>query len=83
MSTALQTGNLRLGPAGPRTSIRLEPSLWAAFFHIADIEQIHPHALAGKIERQRGVGSRTSAFRIYIVDYWRNQASPQNAEAAA
>lgn len=54
-------------PNGHRTSIRLEPELWAMLTEICHREDI---AVGDLIERiGRGVAQRTSAVRVYILQY--------------
>jgi predicted DNA-binding ribbon-helix-helix protein len=54
-----------------RTSMRLEPELWAALNEICAREQITLGDLVRQIERRGHPGGRTSAVRVHIVDYFR------------
>ena len=61
-----------------RTSIRLEPEVWAALGEICKREAITPGELAMRATTAiKGVneGGRTSAIRIYILKYFRESAT--------
>jgi predicted DNA-binding ribbon-helix-helix protein len=54
-----------------RTSMRLEPELWEALRDIALRENSDVGSLIRRIEAQSTVGGRTSAVRVFIVQYFR------------
>lgn len=63
-------GNLRVD--GHRTSVRLEPEMWAALKEVADYEDCTVNELASLISRRRKVGQNfTSAIRVYLMLYYR------------
>lgn len=74
-----------------RTSIRLEPELWEALAEICTRERRDLKELVRQIEAMGYTGSRTSAVRVFVVQYFLNAASeigqamspPQNIPQAA
>ena len=65
--SALKSRNVKVGDH--RTSVRLEPELWAALEEIAESEgrTIHDICTALRNESAAMVGGLTSALRVYIV----------------
>lgn len=61
--------------AGLRTSLRLEPEIWAALDEVCRREGLTVHELCSLIDRHRGVSSRTSAVRAFMVSYYRDAAT--------
>lgn len=61
--------------AGLRTSLRLEPEIWAALDEVCRREGLTVHTLCTLIDRHRGVSSRTSAVRAFMVSYYRDAAT--------
>ena len=57
--------------AGGRTSMRLEPELWQALGEIAARERTDLGGLIRGIESRSNAGGRTSAVRVFIVEYLR------------
>ena len=58
-----------------RTSMRLEPELWDALAEICSRERQDLKGLVRQIEAVGHAGSRTSAVRVFVVEYFRNAAS--------
>ncbi len=58
-----------------RTSMRLEPELWAALEEICHRESMTLADLVKSIERRGHPGGRTSAVRVFVLTYFRNAAS--------
>ena len=58
-----------------RTSMRLEPELWEALQEICDREKVTLGHLIRDIEEKGHAGGRTSAVRVYIVQYFRQAAT--------
>ena len=58
-----------------RTSMRLEPELWDALLEICDREGQDMSALVRRVEEAGHAGGRTSAVRVYILDYYRTAAT--------
>jgi len=58
-----------------RTSMRLEPQMWAALATIAATENVTVNALCTEIDRRRrqrgGTGGLTSATRVFVISYYR------------
>ena len=63
---------------GHRTSVRLEPVMWEALHDIARRRQVTIHDLVTEIDRQLLASSLTAAIRVYIVDFYRAAALPDN-----
>ena len=63
-----------------RTSVRLEPAMWAALNEIATAENCTIHDLCGAVHdlKEEGV-SFTAALRVFLMEYYRTAAnvSPQ------
>lgn len=60
--------------AGRRTSMRLEASMWDAFFDIANRERTTIDLLCTHIDQQRQESSLTAAVRVFIMNYFRHAA---------
>jgi len=58
-----------------RTSMRLEPEVWEALREICLREGIELRQLIRTVEEKSGPGGRTSAVRIYVLQYFRAAAS--------
>ena len=69
--------NRNVSAHGGRTSMRLEPELWSALAEICERERITTAELVRRIESRAVVGSRTSAVRVYIVQYFRAASTPE------
>ena len=54
-----------------RTSLRLEPVMWAALADIADQRGKTVHDVIAEISRAHDQASLSSAIRVYIVDHYR------------
>lgn len=57
-----------------RTSMRLEPELWAALEEICHRELMTLADLVKSIEKRGHPGGRTSAVRVFVLTYFRNAA---------
>jgi len=55
--------------AGHRTNVRLEPIIWDTLQGVARQKEITVHDLVSEIDRQRTVGTLSSAIRAYVVAY--------------
>jgi predicted DNA-binding ribbon-helix-helix protein len=74
-----------------RTSMRLEPEFWSALSEICQREHVRIGALIRRIEAENGgadamgEGRRTSAVRVFVLQYFRNRpglaAPPPRAQA--
>lgn len=58
-----------------RTSMRLEPELWDALTEICEREGQDMSALVRQVEAAGHAGGRTSAIRVFILDYYRVAAT--------
>lgn len=58
-----------------RTSMRLEPELWDALIEICEREGQDMSALVRQVEAAGHAGGRTSAVRVFILNYFRNAAT--------
>jgi predicted DNA-binding ribbon-helix-helix protein len=55
--------------------MRLEPELWDALLEICRRESIDPGQLVRRVEEQGHAGGRTSAVRVYLLNYYRAAAT--------
>lgn len=64
--------------------MRLEPELWDALSEICQKENISLADIIKQIEELGHPGGRTSAVRVYIVQYFRKltTSTPELAESA-
>ncbi len=58
-----------------RTSMRLEPELWDALTEICEREGQDMSALVRQVESIGHAGGRTSAVRVFIINYFRAAAT--------
>lgn len=65
-----------------RTSMRLEPELWDALHEICQREAITPGELVRRVERLKHPGGRTSAVRVYLLQYFREAATEEGHASA-
>jgi predicted DNA-binding ribbon-helix-helix protein len=55
--------------------MRLEPELWDALYEICARERVGVGDLIRRVEAQGHAGGRTSAVRVYILQYFRAAAT--------
>ncbi len=60
--------------AGRRTSVRLEPYMWACLDDICGRENMTAHQFCTEVDRHRRASSLTAAIRVAILAYYRNAA---------
>jgi predicted DNA-binding ribbon-helix-helix protein len=65
-----------------RTSMRLEPELWDALAEICVREHQDVSNMVRQIEATGHSGGRTSAVRVFVLQYFREAASDSGHEAA-
>jgi len=65
-----------------RTSMRLEPELWDALLEICQREGHDISRLVRQIEANGHSGGRTSAVRVFVLEYYRAAAIEAGHEAA-
>jgi predicted DNA-binding ribbon-helix-helix protein len=58
-----------------RTSMRLEPELWDALAEICERETQDMSTLVRQVEAAGHIGGRTSAVRVFILNYYRAAAT--------
>ncbi len=58
-----------------RTSMRLEPELWEALQEICQREEQDVHSLIRQVDLLRHAGGRTSAVRVFLLEYYRMAAT--------
>jgi predicted DNA-binding ribbon-helix-helix protein len=58
-----------------RTSMRLEPELWDALSEICERESQDMSTLVRHVEAAGHIGGRTSAIRVFIINYFRSAAT--------
>ena len=63
--TSLVTRNIMV--ANRRTSVRLEPELWDAFYLICDRKGVTVNQVCTRLQQSKTIGSLTSALRVFIV----------------
>lgn len=79
--TTLVGRNIRID--GRRTSVRLEPAMWNAFFEIGRREDRTVDELASDIARlKKHETSLTAAIRVFIMAYYKEAATEEGHEAA-
>lgn len=59
---------------GHRTSISMEAQFWQALQQAAALENTSLAGLVATIDKSRGDAGLSSAVRVWILDYYRNQA---------
>jgi predicted DNA-binding ribbon-helix-helix protein len=64
-----------------RTSMRLEPELWDALLEICQRERQDINRLVRQIEAEGHSGGRTSAVRVFVLQYFRSAANESGHEA--
>jgi len=65
-----------------RTSMRLEPELWDALTEICEREDQDVSTLVRQVEAAGHTGGRTSAIRVFIMNYYRSAATEHGHAAA-
>jgi predicted DNA-binding ribbon-helix-helix protein len=80
--TGTRLVNRNVVTAGGRTSMRLEPELWDALAEICQREGRDLHDLIRSVDSLRNAGGRTSAVRVFIVQYFRAAATEDGHLAA-
>jgi predicted DNA-binding ribbon-helix-helix protein len=61
--------------AGIKTSLRLEEPFWIGLQEIADKRSMALSDLIGTIDAQRQGGNRSSALRVFVLEYYRSQVT--------
>ncbi len=66
--------NRNINATAGRTSMRLEPEFWDALREICQRESLVQAELIRGIEQKASAVGRTSAVRVYILQYFRSAA---------
>ncbi len=66
-----------------RTSMRLEPEIWEALGEICAREGEDLHGLIRRVDLPRQDGGRTSAVRVFVLQYFRAAATEVGHAAAS
>lgn len=74
--------NRNITSTNGRNSMRLEPELWMALEEICHRELMTLADLVRSIERRRHPGGRTSAVRVFVLNYFRDAASEDGHRTA-
>jgi len=64
--------------AGHKTSVSLEEAFWMGLREIAEERRVTLSDLAGAIDSRRE-GNLSSAIRLFVLDFYRNQLSDHKA----
>ena len=62
-------------PAGHKTSVSLEDDFWKALKEISGARQMTQSALIHEIDQERQRGNLSSAIRLFVLRFYRGQAS--------
>ena len=65
--------------AGHKTSVSLEDAFWKSLKEIADDRDITLSDLVSSIDTGRQQGNLSSAIRLFVLDHYRNHATPDDA----
>ena len=66
--------NRNVTMASHRTSMRMEPEMWDAIQDICRRENMPTDELIRQAEAAAGQGGRSSAVRIFVLEYYREAA---------
>ena len=76
IKTTLLSRNITVG--GRRTSVRLEPEMWASLYDIAKRENCSIHDICTLINlRKNNKTSLTAAIRVFLMLYYRAAATEE------
>src|SRR6516165_4955960 len=64
--------------AGQRKSISLEEAVWQSLKEIADYQDMTLPALVATIDSERNQGKLSSAIRVFVLNFYREQLEIQN-----
>ena len=68
--------------AGHKTSVSLEDAFWKGLKEIAAERNMTLSELVASIDSDRQHGNLSSAIRLFVLDYYRNQPSEDIAKPA-
>ena len=78
--STLVSGNVTVG--GKRTSMRLEPAMWAALREVCMREGKSMNALVTEIDRGRAQSTLTAAIRVSLLAYFKEAATEDGHRSA-
>ena len=64
--------------AGQRKNISLEEAIWQSLKEIADYQDMTLPALVATIDSERNQGKLSSAIRVFVLNFYREQLDIQN-----
>ena len=64
--------------AGQRKNISLEEAIWQSLKEIADYQDMTLPALVATIGSERNQGKLSSAIRVFVLNFYRDQLDIQN-----
>lgn len=64
--------------AGQRKNISLEEAVWQSLKEIADYQDMTLPALVATINSERNQGKLSSAIRVFVLNFYRDQLDIQN-----
>ena len=64
--------------AGQRKNISLEEGIWQSLKEIADYQDMTLPALVATIDSERNQGKLSSAIRVFVLNFYREQLDIQN-----
>jgi predicted DNA-binding ribbon-helix-helix protein len=65
--------------AGHKTSVSLEDAFWKGLKEIASARDVTLSELVAAIDSERQHGNLSSAIRLFVLDFYRNQLSDHKA----
>jgi predicted DNA-binding ribbon-helix-helix protein len=65
---------------GHRTSVSLEDAFWKALKEIAGRRELTLSDLVGAIDAQRDHGNLSSAIRLFVLEFYRQQRANEKSE---
>ena len=65
--------------AGHKTSVSLEDAFWKGLKEIASARNMTLSELVAAIDSERQHGNLSSAIRLFVLDFYRNQLSDHKA----
>jgi predicted DNA-binding ribbon-helix-helix protein len=69
--------------AGHKTSVSLEDAFWKGLKEIAGGRDMTLSELVATIDTERRHGNLSSAIRLFVLDYYRNQIGEDRSERSA
>jgi predicted DNA-binding ribbon-helix-helix protein len=66
--------------AGHKTSVSLEDAFWKGLKEIAGLRDATLSDLVASIDADRQHGNLSSAIRLFVLDYYRNQPSEDKSD---